>query len=358
MSPSDGGTYAPAPLPAPVVEPGAFVVAAVGLDHGHISGMCEGLVGAGATLRWVFDPDPQKVERFRERFPQVRVARSEAEVLDDPDVRLVAGAAVPSERCALGLRVMGAGKDYFTDKAPLTSLEQLAVAREAVARTGRKYAVYYSERLHVETAVLAGQLVEQGAIGRVLQVVGFGPHRLSAATRPPWFFERARYGGILVDIGSHQVDQVLHYTGATGAEVVSSAVANFAHPEHPELDDFGEASLVTSSGASGYFRCDWFTPDGLQTWGDGRTFILGTEGFIEQRKYMNIGTDDGPGHLFLANGEGEQHLRPDGRVGYPYFGQLLLDCLHRAEEAMTQEHAFTAVEVALRAQAGARDLAR
>ena len=356
MSASDGGTYAPAPRPAPVVQAGEFVVAAIGLDHGHIHGMCEGLIGAGATLAWVYDPDPAKVQRFREHFPGVRVARSEQEVLDDPRVQLVAAAAVPAQRCALGLRVMAAGKDYFSDKAPLTTLEQLADAREAVARTGRKYAVYYSERVHVETAVFAGQLIEQGAIGKVLQVVGLGPHRLNAAGRPGWFFDKEQYGGILIDIGSHNVDQILHYTGSTGARVVNSQIANYAHPEHPGLDDFGDANLVTDTGATGYFRCDWFTPDGLQTWGDGRSFVLGTEGFIEQRKYANIGTQDGPGHLFLVNGQGERHFHLDGEVGYPFFGRLVLDCLQRTETAMSQEHAFTAIELAIRAQLDATDL--
>ncbi|WP_432546971.1 Gfo/Idh/MocA family protein [Kineococcus sp. SYSU DK004] len=353
---ADGGTYAPAPLPDPVVSDGEFPIAAVGLDHGHVFGMCEGLLGAGATLSWVWDPDPAKVERFRERFPQARAARSEAEVLDDPAVRLVAGAAVTSERCALGLRVMDAGKDYFTDKAPLTTLEQLAAAREGVRRTGRKYAVYYSERVHVEAAVFAGQLIEQGAIGKVVQVIGMGPHRLNAANRPAWFFEKEKYGGILVDIGSHNVDQVLHYTGSTSARVVNSQIANYANPEHPELDDFGDANLVTDTGATGYFRCDWFTPDGLQSWGDGRTFILGTEGYIEQRKYFNLGTQDGPGHVFLANGEQETHFRVSGKVGYPFFGQLVRDCLERTETAMTQEHAFTAIELAVQAQEAAVDL--
>ncbi|WP_298989031.1 Gfo/Idh/MocA family protein [uncultured Pseudokineococcus sp.] len=359
MTASDGGTYAPQAVHAPVVGPGEFPVAAVGLDHGHVYGMCEGLVGAGALVSWVYDPDPAKVEAFRRRFPEARAAREEAEVLGDDAVRLVAGAAVPADRCALGVRVMDAGKDYFTDKAPLTTLEQLTEAEAAVERTGRTYAVYYSERVHVETAVLAGQLVESGAIGRVLQVIGTGPHRLSAATRPDWFFDKSRYGGILTDIGSHQVEQVLHYTGADDATVVRSHVANHAHPEHPEhpgLDDFGEAMLVTSTGATGYFRCDWFTPDGLQTWGDGRSLVLGTEGFIEQRKFMNIGTQDGPGHLFLANGEGERHVQVRGEVGYPFFGQLVRDCLDRTETAMTQAHAFKAAELAVRAQLGAVDL--
>ncbi|GAB2477292.1 Gfo/Idh/MocA family oxidoreductase [Promicromonospora xylanilytica] len=356
MSTAFGGSYSPDAIPAPVVGPGEFTFGVVGLDHGHIYGMSNGLIGAGATLRSVYDPDPAKVARFVEKFPQAHVARSEAEVLEDDAVRLVAGAAVTSERAALGLRVMAAGKDYFTDKAPLTTLEQLAAAREAVARTGRKYAVYYSERIHVETAVFASQLIESGAIGRVVQVMGTGPHRLSAGNRPDWFFEKEKYGGILCDIGSHQIEQILHYTGARDATVVRSQIANYANPDHPGLDDFGDAMLTMDNGATGYFRCDWFTPDGLQMWGDGRTFILGTEGFIEQRKYMNLGTQDGPGHLYLANGEEETHFDVHGKVGYPYFGRLVLDCLERTENAMTQEHAFKAAELAVRAQLQAVDL--
>lgn len=356
MSAALGGVYAPDPIPEPVVDPGAFAFAAVGLDHGHIYGMTAGLVGAGASLKWIYDPDPGKVEKLAKLYPDARVAHSEAEVLEDDEVQLVAGAAITSERCALGLRVLESDKDYFTDKAPLTTLEQLDAAKEAVARTGRKYAVYYSERVHVETAVFASQLIQEGAIGRVVQVTGFGPHRLSASSRPDWFFEKERYGGILCDIGSHQIDQALHYTGAADAQVVRSQIANYANPRHPGLDDFGDAMLVMDNGATGYLRCDWFTPDGLQMWGDGRTFILGTEGFIEQRKYMNLATSDGPGNLYLANGSEETHFNVQGKVGYPFFGELVLDCLARTENAMTQEHAFKVAELAVRAQNESVDL--
>ena len=348
---SDGMTYAPQGKAEPVVVPGEFAFAAVHLDHGHIYGMCNGLSEAGAELRWVFDPDAAKVKAFRERFPGVRVARSLDEVLDDPDVRLVAAAAIPNQRGPLGLSVMAAGKDYFTDKTPFTTLRQLENARAKVAETGQKYLVYYSERLHSECAVAAGELIQGGAIGRVVQVLGLGPHRLNALERPPWFFERERYGGILCDIGSHQIEQFLTYTGAADATVVSARAENFNHPDTPEFEDFGEASLVGDNGASGYFRVDWLTPDGLSTWGDGRTLILGTEGYIELRKYIDVARQTTGDHLYLVDHEGEQHLELGGRVGYPFFGRLILDCLNRAEHAMTQAHAFKAAELCLKAQA-------
>ena len=288
MQKSDGMNYAPTGKPNPVVRAGDFVFAAMALDHGHIYGQCNGLIEAGAELRYVFDPDPQKVEAFCGKFPQAKPLRSEAELLEKDDIKLVAAAAVPCERGPIGLRVMDAGKDYFTDKTPFTQLAQLEAARTKVRETGRKYMVYYSERLHVECAVFAGQLIEQDAIGRVVQVMGFGPHRLSAPSRPAWFFEKAKYGGILCDIGSHQFDQFLHFAGAKDARVVHAAVANYNNKQYPELEDFGQANLVADNGATNYIRIDWLTPDGLRTWGDGRTFILGTRGYIELRKYINV----------------------------------------------------------------------
>lgn len=358
MNKSDGMNYAPKGKPDPVVKPGEFVIAAVALDHGHVYGMCNGLTEAGATIKWVYDPDPAKVEKFLEAFPQAKAASSEEEVLNDPEVKLVASAAVTSERCSLGLRVMAAGKDYFTDKAPLTTLEQLAAAKEMVKKTGKKYMVYYSERLHVEAAVFAGELVHQGAIGRVVQVLGMGPHRLGAPSRPEWFFEKEKYGGILCDIGSHQIEQFLYYADVKDAQIVHSQVANFNHPEYPELEDYGDAVLVGDNGATQYFKVDWFTPDGLGTWGDGRTFIQGTDGYIELRKYINVGTKDGTSnHVFLVNNEGEFHYEVTGKVGYPFFGQLILDCINRTENAMTQEHAFKAAELCVKAEMQAKRIA-
>ncbi len=350
MSAADGMNYAPAGKPAPVCGPGDFVIAAAHLDHGHIYGQCNGLTEAGADIKWVFDPDPVKVDAFRTKFPGARPARSLDEILDDPQVALVASAAVPCERGPLGCRVMRAGKHYFTDKTPFTARAQLEEARRAVAETGRKYAVYFSERLHVESAVHAGHLVAAGAIGRVVQTIGTGPHRLSAESRPDWFFEREKYGGILCDIGSHQCEQFLFFTGATGARVVSSAAGNVANPRFPELEDFGECSLRGDNGTSGYWRVDWLTPDGLRTWGDGRLIILGTEGFIELRKYIDITTDNGGDQLYLVDGKGEHRIPCAGRVGYPFFGELVRDCLDGTETAMTQEHAFRAAELCLEAQ--------
>jgi predicted dehydrogenase len=350
---SDGMRYAPQGKPNRVCAPGEFRFAAVGLDHGHIYGMCNGLLEAGGELAWAYDPDPNRAATFQHQYPQVRLARSETEILENEQVQLVASAAVPCDRCPLGLRVLGHGKDFFADKPPMTTLGQLAEARRQVEKTGRKYAVYYSERLHAEAAVFAGDLVGQGAIGRVVQVIGLGPHRVNPASRPAWFWQPEQYGGILCDIGCHQIEQFLFYAGATRARLLHSKVANYHWPQHPDFEDFGDATLVADNGATHYFRVDWFTPDGLGAWGDGRTFILGTDGYLELRKYLDLARDSQGDQVYLVDHKGEHRFPVHGQVGFPFFGQLIQDCLRRTETAMTQAHAFLAIELALQAQAQA-----
>ncbi|MDR2675204.1 MAG: Gfo/Idh/MocA family oxidoreductase [Opitutaceae bacterium] len=347
---SEGFSYAPASSGSPVVRPGEFVYAAAHLDHGHIYGQCAGLTGAGATLKWVYDPDAEKVRAFQQQFAGVRAARSLDEILDDNEVRLVASAAVPCERGPVGCRVMRAGKDYFSDKSPFTTPGQLDEARKTAAATRRKYMVYYSERLHVESAWHVDALLQAGAIGKIVHISITGPHRLSAKNRPAWFFDKKCYGGILTDIASHQVDQFLHYARADGGVVRHARVANFAHPEHPGLEDFGEAVFELSNGVSCHSRVDWFTPDGLRTWGDGRTVIVGTAGYLEIRKYVDVGQETPADCIYLVDGGCEQKIECKGRVGFPFFGRFIQDCLNRTEQAMTQGHAFMAAELSMQAQ--------
>lgn len=353
---SDGMSHAPVGEKKAVVKPGEFTFAVMALDHGHINGQTNGLMEAGATCKWVWDTEPKRAEDFAKKYG-CKVARSKDEVLSDKEVRLVAAAAIPCDRGPLGIEVMKAGKDYFTDKTPFTSLDQLADAKKMVAETKKKYMVYYSERLHVEAALYAGNLVKEGRLGRIVHVQGMGPHRLTAPSRPAWFFKKAQYGGILTDIGSHQVEQFLFYTGAKDGYVNSARVANYNNPAYPELEDYGDAMVTADNGATFHYRVDWLTPDGLSTWGDGRTFIVGTEGYIELRKYVDVGKGKTGNQLFLVDKKGEQHIDCNKTTGFPFFGELILDCLNRTEKAMTQEHAFKAAELCLKCQAKAEKVA-
>jgi predicted dehydrogenase len=320
----------------------------IGVNHNHINGMTDLLLDAGAELVTFFAAESDLAAQFAERYPRAHGAQSMAEVLEDESIALIASAGIPDERARLGIKVMRHGKDYLSDKPGFTTVDQLAEVRQVQHETGRIYSICYSERFQNRATVRAGELVRAGAIGRPLQTVGLGPHRLNAATRPPWFFQRERYGGILTDIGSHQADQFLFFTGSTSAEVVASQVANLAHPEYPGLEDFGDMVLRGDRG-TGYVRVDWFTPDGLPSWGDGRLTILGTDGYIELRKNVDIGGRRGGDHLFLIDRQQTQYVDCH-EVELPFGRQLLDDVRNRTETAMPQAHAFLASELALQAQ--------
>lgn len=330
--------------------------AAIGLNHSHIYAQTELLLEAGAELVSFHAPEPDLAAQYGQRYPQASQASSAQAILEDESIQLVITAAIPAERAPLAVQVMQHGKDFMSDKPGATTLEQLAELRRVQAETGRIYSICYSERFENRATVKAGQLVQAGAIGRVLQTIGLGPHRRRFHTRPEWFFQKERYGGILTDIAAHQMDQFLFFTGAVEAEVVASQIANFHHPQHSELEDFGDAMLrgVTDQGApcSGYARVDWFTPDGLETWGDTRLTVLGTEGYIEVRKNVDIAGREGGNHLFLVDNQGTRYVESD-HVALPYGRQLIQDVLNRTETAMSQAHCFLAMELALKAEAQA-----
>lgn len=324
-------------------------LAAIGVDHGHIFGMLGNMVAQGCSItHWWSERDWALTDKFQETYPDlVRVPDRNA-ILDDPDVNMVLIAAVPEDRAALAIEAMKAGKDVMVDKPGCTTLAQLAEIQKTVAQTGRIWTVNFSERFQVPCVAKAEELVAQGAIGNVIQTIGMGPHKQNLQTRPDWFFERPRYGGILTDIGSHQIDQFLFFTGSTEAKIKHALVANKSLPQHPGFQDFGEVLLEGNKG-HGYVRVDWFTPKGLPIWGDGRLTILGDAGYIELRKYIDLANGNRGDQLLLANQDGAEVI--DCReVPLSYFPRICVDIQNRTETAVSQVHTFRVMDLTIRAQ--------
>jgi len=313
--------------------------------------MVSALLRGGVNFVTFYAKVPDLVDAFTMAVPVAKLAKSPEEILESEDINLIATAGINSERAPLGIRAMKCGKDFMTDKPGFTTLDQLDEARRVQKETGRIYSICFSERLENRSSNKAAELVANGAIGRVIQTIGLGPHRANLHLRDAWFFKKEQYGGILCDIASHQFDQFLFYTGSTSAEIVTSQVGNYNHPDYPELEDFGDA-VVRSPTATGYIRVDWFTPDGLPVWGDGRLIILGTEGYIEARKYHDLVGRDGGNHLFLVDQKGTQYI-DCSEVDLPYGSNLVQDVIHRTETAIPQEHVFLASELALKAELNA-----
>lgn len=322
--------------------------AVIGLDHAHIYAMTDAAIRGGGKLAAFHATDPAQIDTFRKRYGDVTLARSEAEILDDKRIHLVCGAPIPDLRAPLGIRVMHAGKDYLSDKPGITSLQQLADVRKAIKATGRKFAIMYSERLEVRAAIQAGYLVDQGAIGKVVQTINIAPHRVGEPGRPAWFWDKARYGGILTDIGSHQAEQFLYYTKSTRAHVVAAQTGNINWGKYPKFEDFGDM-MVSGDGGTGYIRVDWYTPDGLPSWGDGRLFLLGTEGYIELRKYVDISGKPGGNHLYIVDKKGIRYM-DCSNVPLPFGPLFIADIVERTSIAQDQDQALLAAELVLTAQ--------
>ena len=321
----------------------------LGIDHGHIFGMLSNMKAQGCTCEAYWTDGPAVTEeKFNTVFSDVLRVDDRRRILDDPEVSMVLISAVPADRSKFAIEAMETGKDVMVDKPGCTTLEQLEEIREVQARTGRIWTVNFSERFEVPAVTRADELVQAGAIGRIIQTVGLGPHKQNLATRPDWYFKRERFGGILCDIGSHQIDQFLYFTNSETADIDHALVENTTMPEQPEFQDFGEIVLKSVNG-HGYIRVDWFTPKGLPTWGDGRLFLQGTDGQIELRKYTDIGRPHVTNTLFLVNDE-KNEIIPCEDAGLPYFPRLIADVQERTETAVGQSHTYTTTELSIRAQ--------
>ena len=336
--------------------------AVCGMSHDHIYGMVGAIQRGGGELVAVFGEEPDKLAAFTKRFPDVKRVKSEAEILNDSSIQLVLSSTVASRRAPLGVRVMEHGKDFLADKPGITTLEQLAAVRKTIAHTKRIYGIMYSERLEVRAAVKAGELIQSGAIGQVIQTINIAPHQVhqghgdagGGSGRPEWFWDPDLYGGILCDIGSHQVDQFLYYTGSTQAQVVASQIANVAHPDRPRFQDFGDMMLRGNRGM-GYVRLDWFTPDGLGTWGDGRLFVLGTQGYIELRKYTNVAVSKSGNNLFIVD-QKEARYMDCSNLTLPFGPQFVADIVNRTQVAQDQTQCLLAAELCIEAQRNAKNV--
>jgi len=326
----------------------------IGINHAHIYSQVEAVIRGGGQLVSLYAKEPDLVAAFTKKYPQVKLAKSEDEILNDKSIQLILSSAIPIDRAGIGIKAMQHGKDYMVDKPGIITLEQLEEVRRVQKQTGRIYSIMYSERFENKATTKAGDLVKAGAIGKVIQTVIMAPHRISLTTRPAWFFDKKNFGGILTDIGSHQFDQFLFFTNSDQADVVASQVGNVAHPQYPAFEDFGDV-MLRGNGGAGYIRVDWFTPDGLNTWGDGRLTILGTGGYIEVRKNTDIAVHEGANHLYLVNNKETQYMNCNN-VELPYGRLLVDDIINRTETAMTQRHCFYATELALKAQKAAQKL--
>ena len=324
-------------------------LAVLGIDHGHIFDMLDEMIKEGCNCNnfWT-EGSPLTIKEFNKKYPNIRRVENKSEILNDDKIDMILISSIPKDRASISIEALNSGKDVMVDKPGCTTLDQLEDLKLTTKKTGKIWSVNFSERFHVAAVAKAEQLVSEGKIGKVKQTMGTGPHRQGNYERPDWFYNRESYGGIITDIGSHQIHQFLVFTNSNEAKITHAMVENTTQKKFPGFQDFGEVNLSGNEG-HGYIRLDWFTPDALPTWGDGRLFILGDKGFIEIRKYTDLAKSDSGNHLYYANNEEVKHI-DCGNIKLPYFANLINDVINRSETACSQELTFLTMELAIKAQ--------
>ena len=324
--------------------------AAIGLDHRHVYDLTAGLLAAGAVCVG-HDPetsDPRVLAGFRKRFPNIpAVARDR--LLDDPSIDFIVLCSVPRDRAAVAIEAMRRGKDVMVDKPGVTTAALLAEVEAAVRETGRIWSIVMG-RLTSASVQAALGVVRSGELGHLVSLTSLAPHRLNRALRPDWFFERDAYGGIINDIGVHSIDQFLAFAGASDATIGASTIGCFG-TSPPGFEDFAEITLRSAT-MTGTMRMDWFTPDGLPDWGDGRLFLVGTEGTLELRKNLDIEGRAGGDHLLVANRNRTRH-QDCSELQVTYYRDFLDDVRDRTGRMLDGGRVFSVCRLALRCQSDA-----
>lgn len=321
--------------------------AAIGLDHRHVYDLTAGLIDAGAICAG-HDPetsDPRVLAGFRKRFPDVPAINRER-LLDDPSIDFILLAAIPSDRAALAIEAMRRGKDVMVDKPGVTTADQLVAVEATVRETGRIWSVALG-RLTSPAVQAALTVARSGELGKLVSLTSLAPHRLNRDLRPAWFFDRAAYGGIINDIGVHSIDQFMAFAGTDDIFVAASTIGCFGTPP-AGFEDFAEITL-RGGGISGTMRLDWFTPDGLPDWGDGRLFLVGTEGTLELRKNLDIEGRAGGDHMFIANRDRTRY-QDCSAMPVTYYRQFLEDQRDRTGQMFDGGRVFTVCRLALTCQ--------
>ncbi len=294
--------------------------AVCGMSHDHVNGMIGAVQRGGGELVAAWGGEEDKLAAFRKKYPDVKLVTTQDEILDDPSVQLVLTSQIASERAGIAVRAMKRGKDVLSDKPGLTTLQQLAEVRKTIAETKRIYAIMYSELLEVKAAVYAGELIRQGAIGKVIQTINIAPHQIfqhggeagGGSGRPDWFWNPDQYGGILCDIGSHQVDQFLFfYRIDRGGEVVESCRSRMCAIPNTRASKILATWFCAATAASVMCASTGSRPTAWEPGATAGSSILGTDGYsMEVRKYTNVVASghQGKNNLFVVDSKQARYI--------------------------------------------------
>jgi len=97
-------------------------------------------------------------------------------------------------------------------------------------------------------------------------------------------------------------------------------------------------------------RVDWFTPDALPTWGDIRQLLVGTEGTLEIRSTISMGSADAKPALFLTTRSSPPEQVDAEDVDTAWAPQLVADIREGVNRLMPHVETFPALHAVLEMQ--------
>jgi predicted dehydrogenase len=246
-------------------------VAILGAAHPHLSYVLDELPHRpGCRLVAAAEDDPAMRAQYLSGLDVPVYARVD-DLLADHEIDVAVVAGVYARRADAVLAALAAGAHVLADKPLCTTLDQLA----AIEQRGGEVSLLLEKRFHPAT-LAAADLLADGVLGELALVAATGPHKLNAAARPDWFWRRDHYGGIASDLPVHDIDLVLHLTGATSGTVAALTGA----ARRPDFDDH-VAVLLRAGDVAATIEANWMSPEAVDVHGHYRMRLAGTLGTAE-----------------------------------------------------------------------------
>lgn len=254
----------------------------IGCQHGHIRVFIQTMLEMGYRCVGLYE-EPGESLRLAENLSikyDIPLLKRMEEALA-PEVELVGCAAVNSRKIGIVEACERTGKHIMLDKPAVTNRDGLERLRKAIERGRIEIGMMLTQRFSPAVFTLK-RCMEEGTLGKPVSIAMRKPHRLGAAERPDWFFDRALSGGIIQDLLVHDLD-LLRWLTDTEISDAQGYVSKSMLPEHASFYDAAQLSVTMEDGLVAQLYADWHTPDGSWTWGDCRIFVTGTEGSAELR---------------------------------------------------------------------------
>lgn len=223
------------------------------------------------------DRVPERAEKLAAKYG-AKAAADYKEILAMPNVDAVSVCTPNALHAPITIAALEAGKHALCEKPMATSNEEAKAMIAAAQKSGKFLMIGHNQRL-APLHVKAKQLIESGAIGKVISFrTAFahpGPETWSIEGPTGWFFDKKQaFVGTMGDLGVHKADLLRWLMGEEFVEA-ASFVEHIAKPMG-DVDDNAVCILKTASGAIGTLTASWSHVVGE----DNSTTIYGSEGIL------------------------------------------------------------------------------